>query len=54
MEYKKNKKKFDLQFKKKVALKACANKRKLEEEKAPDVWNERREEMGQAILSSRL
>ena len=41
-EYKKNKKKFDLQFKKKVALKACANKRNLEGEKASDEWNERR------------
>ena len=33
MEYKRNIKKFDLAFKKKVALKAVANKRKLEEEK---------------------
>ena len=39
MEYKKNKKKFSLAFKKEVALKAVSNKRKLEESKPADVWN---------------
>ena len=42
MEYKKNHKKFSLAFKQEVALKAVANKRKLEEEK-PDVWNPKNE-----------
>ena len=41
-EYKKNKKSFDLQFKKKVGEIARANKRKLEAEKKPDEWNEKR------------
>ena len=39
MEYKKNKKKFPLAFKKKVGEAAVANKRKLEAEKPADVWN---------------
>ena len=39
MEYKKNKKKFALAFKKEIALKAVSNKRKLEENKPADVWN---------------
>ena len=39
MEYNKNKKKFPLTFKKKVGEAAVANKRKLEAEKAADVWN---------------
>ena len=33
MEYKKNKKKFSLAFKKEVAVKGVSNKRKLEESK---------------------
>ena len=39
MEYKRNKKKFPLAFKKKVGEGAVANKRKLEAEKPADVWN---------------
>ena len=39
MEYKKNKKKFTLAFKKEVAGKALNNKRKLHENKPADVWN---------------
>ena len=39
MEYKKNKKKFPLAFKKKVEEVAVANKWKLEAEKPADVWN---------------
>ena len=39
MEFKKNKKKFSLAFKKKVGEAAVANKRKLEEEKPANVWN---------------
>ena len=39
MEYKKNRNKFCLGFKKEVALKAASNKRKLEESKSVDVWN---------------
>ena len=42
MEYKKNKKKFPLDFKKKVAEAAVANKRKLEEERPDNVYNEKR------------
>ena len=40
MEFKKNKKKFSLAFKKEVALKAVSSKRKQEESKPADVWNE--------------
>ena len=36
---KKNKKKCALKFKRIVALKAADNKRKVEAEKKPDVWN---------------
>ena len=39
MQYRKNHKKFSLAFKKEVAMKALANKRKFEEEKPDDVWN---------------
>ena len=42
MEYKKNKKKFSLAFKKKVGEEAVANKRKLEENAPPDVYNEKK------------
>ena len=38
MEYKKNKKKFSLAYKKGVALKGVSNKRKLEESKPADVY----------------
>lgn len=42
MEYKKNKKKFSLSFKKLVAEKAVSNKRKLEQDKPKSVWNEKK------------
>ena len=38
-EYQKNKKKCALKFKRIVVLKAAANKRRVEAEKKPDVWN---------------
>ena len=43
MEYKENHKISSFAFKKEVALKAVANKRKLEEEKPDDVWNPKKQ-----------
>ena len=52
MEYKKNKKKFSLAFKKEVVLKVVYNKRKLEESKPADVWNAKQRKWSK--LSSKI
>ena len=52
MEYKKNKMKFPLAFKKKVGEAAVANKWKLEAEKPADVWNAKKTQMDKTKLSN--
>ena len=52
MEYKRNKKKFPLAFKKKVGEGAVANKRKLEAEKPADVWNAKKTQMDKTKQSN--
>ena len=53
MEYKKNKTKFPLAFKKKVGEAAVANKWKLEAEKPADVWNAKKKtQMDKSKLSN--
>ena len=52
MEYKQNKKKFPLAFKKEVGEAAVANKRKLEAEKPADVWNAKKVQMNKTKQSN--